>query len=146
VRPFYVWTLVIALVLLALFGCDARARPLDRGGSIAAYLMEIHASADKPHRIEGDCMSACTMWLGHRRVCVAPDATLWFHSAIDPGKLGRVVNPWQAMDRNANAAMLAMYPARVRAVVAPWLENVNYRTLTGRELIALGVPACRGSK
>lgn len=39
-RPFYVWLLIIAVILFALFGCGAQARPLDRGGSIVAYLME----------------------------------------------------------------------------------------------------------
>ena len=117
-------------------------RPLDRGGSIAAYLMDIHAAAGRRHEIRGDCMSACTMWLGHRGVCVAPDAVLWFHGASDGVQAMRQANPWRAIDPQANAALLAMYPPRVRAVVAPWLDSPAWRTLTGVELIALGVPAC----
>ena len=120
-------------------------RPLDRGGSIAAYLMEIHAAAGKRHEIRGDCMSACTMWLGHRGVCVAPDAVLWFHGASDGVQAMRQSNPWRAISREANAALLAMYPPRVRAVVAPWLESPAWRRLTGVELIALGVPACEAT-
>lgn len=117
-------------------------RPLDRGGPIAAYLLRIHAAAGQRHEIRGDCMSACTMWLGHRGVCVAPDARLWFHGALDGVQALRQPNPWRAISPQGNAALLAMYPPRVRAVVAPWLESPEWRTLTGADLIALGVPSC----
>lgn len=118
-------------------------RGLDRGGRIEDYLARIVARAGRPHVISGDCMSACTMWLGHRGTCVTPDAVLWFHAASDRLQAMRQENPWRTISGSGNAALLAMYPPRVRAVVRPWLESPDYHTLTGTQLAALGVPLCR---
>ena len=118
-------------------------RPMDRGGRIEDYLGRIVASAGRPHVIEGDCMSACTMWLGHRGTCVAPDAVLWFHAATDRLQAMRQENPWRTISAPGNAALLAMYPPRVRAVVRPWLDSPDYHTLTGVQLASLGVPLCK---
>jgi hypothetical protein len=117
-------------------------RPLDRGGNIGIYVERIIAAAGQRHEIRGDCMSACTMWLGHRGTCVARDAVLWFHGASDGLREMRSGNPWLSISEKGNAALLAMYPPRVRQVVRPWLNSPEYHTLTGAELIRLGVPAC----
>lgn len=119
-------------------------RPLDRGGDIGEYTRRIVSGAGRAHVISGDCMSACTMWLGHRGVCVTPDAVLWFHAATDRLQAMRQENPWRTISHAGNAALLAMYPPRVRAVVRPWLDSPDYHTLTGAQLAALGVPLCRG--
>jgi hypothetical protein len=118
-------------------------RPLDRGGEIGVYLARIVAQAGQPYEIAGDCMSACTMWLGHRGACVTPDAVLWFHAAWDPLQAMRNGNPWRTMSDRGNATLLSMYPPRVRERVRPWLETPEFHTLSGAELAALGVPLCR---
>jgi hypothetical protein len=137
--------IAILATLHALPSNSARAqwmRPLDRGGLIGDYIEKIIASAGQRHEIRGDCMSACTVWLGHKGSCVAPDAVLWFHGASDRRRAMRFDNPWMSISDAGNAALLAMYPPRVRQVVRPWLKSPDYRTLTGVELIRLGVPAC----
>lgn len=138
-----------AVALSAFVICAAPAsafdfdRPLDRGGSIADHMQRIVESAGRPHVISGDCMSACTMWLGHKNTCVTPDAVLWFHAASDRSREMLDDNPWRTISVSGNETMLAMYPPRVRAVVRPWLQSPDFHTLTGRELAALGVPLCR---
>lgn len=118
-------------------------RPLDRGGQIGEYVNRIVAAAGRQHIISGDCMSACTMWLGHDGVCVTADAVLWFHAASDNMQAMRTESPWNAISAAGNRALLAMYPPRVRAIVRPWLQSPDFHTLSGIELAALGVPLCR---
>lgn len=112
-------------------------RPWDRGGDVGTYLQRIVASSGQPHVIAGDCMSACPMWLGHKGTCVTPDALLYFHGAstdqFSPSPVG-------------NAVLLSMYPPRVRAVVAPWLNSRAFHALTRLELARLGVPLCGGKR
>lgn len=134
-----------SLVAVAAFCAPAHAdlfRPLDRGGRLGDYLERIVAASGQRHEIRGDCMSACTLWLGHRGACVAPDAVLWFHAARDPGRALLQENPWRAMSAHGNQTLLSFYPPRVRAVVKQWLQSPDYHTLSGAQLIALGVPAC----
>lgn len=130
----------------SLFAAPAFAdwsRPLDRGGKIGDTLMQIMATSGQRHEIRGDCMSSCTMWLGHRGTCVTREAKLWFHAAQDGRASMRYGNPWRTISAEGNATLLAFYPPRVREVVRPWLQSPEYRTLTGAQLIALGVPECR---
>ena len=133
---------ILTLAALALaFTLPAQARPLDRGGLISRYQQEI-AAARGPHVIAGDCLSACTLWLGYRGSCVEPDAVLWVHSASS-GWPDR--NPWA--DRNAigSAIMADSYPPALRRLVLAhgWLATPEFHTLTGREVIGLGARACK---
>lgn len=120
-------------------------RSMDRGGEIGVYLRRVATHSGR-HVISGDCMSACTLWLGHRGTCVTPDALLWFHAASDRAQGMRTENPWRTISVTGNLALLSMYPARVRAVVRPWLASPEFHTLTGAQLAALGVPLCRGAE
>ena len=121
----------------------AEERSLDRGGQIRFYIQKLAAASGQLHEIRGDCMSACTIWLGHKPVCVAPDATLWFHQASDPSLELVSGNPWHWKSETGNLALSTFYPPRVLAVVRTWLESPEFHTLSGRELIALGIPECR---
>jgi len=127
---------------LAGASCAEWFRPLDRGGRIGDYVERVIAAAGQRHEIRGDCMSACTIWLGHKGSCVAPDAVLWFHAATDSLRAMHDDNPWRSISERGAAALLAWYPPRVKAVVRPWLNSPEFRTLSGEELIRLGVPAC----
>lgn len=117
-------------------------RPIDTGGGIGDRVREILASRGARHEIAGDCMSACTMWLGARKACVQPDAVLWFHGATG----GRAAYGGGG-DRSetGNQALLAFYPPAVRRVVVTngWLDSSTLRPLTAAQLVRLGVPACR---
>lgn len=117
------------------------ARPLDRGGGIAAYQGRILTETGQ-HVIDGDCMSACTMWLSHKKTCVTAHAVLWFHAAAGTMQLTRGANPWRAISSKGNRALLNAYPPRLRAVVEPWLRSPDFHTLTGLQAAALGVPLC----
>ena len=119
-------------------------RPLDRGGDIGNRLRQIAAAPQRRHAINGDCMSSCTMWLGYKGTCVSPDAVLWFHAAADGLKQAHYDNPWLWKSAEGNRILLSFYPPRVRNVVTSnrWLETPEMHTLTGSQLIALGVPAC----
>lgn len=114
--------------------------PIDRGGSVMDYLLR----NDGPQRIEGTCMSACTLKLGARIVCVvvgtarSPATVLWFHapSGVHARTHGRYL-------------MLRAYMRFPR--VAAWVKSRNAlgfanfkigNTLTGWQLVRMGVPKC----
>lgn len=133
-----------AIAAFCIIGQPALAgdrRPLDRGGAIALYLENIRNFSGRKV-ISGDCMSACTLWLGYTNTCVEDDAVLWFHGAADPIRQMRYANPWKSISETANIVLLQHYPYKVRQVVRPWLESPEYKTLSGRELHALGVSRC----
>lgn len=108
---------------------------------MASYLQEISNTKGRK-AIRGDCMSACTLWLGYKDTCVEDDAVLWFHGASDPIRQMRYANPWKAISETSNLVLLQHYPDKVRQVVRPWLESPEYKTLSGVELHALGVARC----
>ena len=114
----------------------------DTGGTIQMYAAEISRLNKTGRRkvIAGLCASACTMYLGVRRVCVEPHAELWFHAAHLPGE--------QAPDPLGSLLMLSHYPEKVRAwaIASGALEKTEWdggKVLTGRQLIRMGVPSCR---
>lgn len=115
-------------------------RTLDRGGDVGSYLKRIVSTGAERHVISGDCMSACTMWLGKKGVCVTPDAVLYFHAASTGVSRLYEANPWQSISHVGNGVLLGMYPPRMRAVVRGWLNSPDFHTLSGRQLAALGVP------
>lgn len=111
--------------------------PYDWGGLIRDY----GARVKKLGRVEirGTCVSACTMYLAVRGVCVDKYALLWFHAAFDLGT-GRI-------SPAGSAELRAHWPKPVRdwAARVGALESVTFtwrRALSGVELIAMGVPAC----
>ena len=114
--------------------------PRDSGGRIDDYQRRILAAntwgAEVP--IQGTCISACTLFLGAQRACVYRTAVLWFHSAHMDGK----------RHLSGNEALMNAYPEPVRR----WARDVGAtddiyftrrRTLTGEQLIAMGVAECK---
>nr|WP_255609183.1 hypothetical protein [Methylosinus sp. Sm6] len=114
----------------------------DYGGTLAAYREEarrLDASREEL-AIRGVCASACTIFLGLRRVCVAPRAVFWFHAARLPGAA--------APDPLATLEMLSLYPPAVRdwAIRTHALERLDFdeaASLTGEELVRMGARRCR---
>ena len=93
-------------------------------------------------RIVGRCNSACTMYLGVPRHCVGPKAVLGFHG---PTTSRRTV-PLPKPDFDHWSRVMALhYPEPLKS----WfMKTGRYRlvgryTFTGRDLIRMGVPACR---
>lgn len=115
--------------------------PIDHGGRIADYVASVAASA-RPIKIDGYCMSACTVKLA--KGCVTRRAVLMFHGAYDPHILNRS-GPWDGLSEVGNDMMMRHYPPRVAAHVRRngWLLSSGFSEMTGAEAIKLGVPECK---
>jgi hypothetical protein len=128
--------LLAALLPAALAGAaPAKAYTVtnDPGGSVDLYAMAAALSAE-PIRIVGRCESACTEYLGAREVCISPGARFMFHAAH---------NADGSRNEQGVRVMLASYPPSLRE----WLYEQGGLSAkpidaTGRDLIALGLPAC----
>jgi hypothetical protein len=114
----------------------------DTGGNIRAYAAEVSRlnRSQSVKVISGVCASACTMYLGVKKVCVEPDAEIWFHAAQLPGD--------NRPDPLGSLKMLSYYPRKVRtwAIQTGALEKTEWdgaNVLTGRQLINMGVARCR---
>ena len=136
----------VALPAPAPITIDTPVRPIgplprDGGGWIHEYRDKVWLANIRGERVEirGTCISACTMWLGAKNLCVAPEAMFWFHAARDP------IVGWP--DPGGSALMMSMYPRAVSlwAQQEGALRRVEFSVrhmLTGEDLIAMGVPKC----
>jgi len=116
--------------------------PRDSGGYLSTYYNAVLKAnlLREPVRIRGTCISACTVYLGAKDSCVYPDAVLWFHAAHHPET--------RAIDRQATQEMMNYWPPAVRGWarrngVESHVEFSRTRSLTGVELVAMGVRPCR---
>lgn len=133
------------------FAVAAAADPIrvrvDHGGAVQARAQAVLRIAETGRSVEidGECRSACTMYLGLwevGRVCVTPRAVLMFH-AVTP-----LFPPTDAAGDRMTRGVLMFYPRPLRA----WfLSEVGLRntaggeTLTGAEVVAITgglVPFC----
>ena len=115
--------------------------PYDPGGNVFAYQAKVWAADRAGRRIEirGTCVSACTMFLGAKNVCVSKNAMLWFHAASDPDT--------KKISNLGNDVMRAYWPKPVQDYVerSGALRTVSFtrgRALSGVELQAMGLPDC----
>ncbi|MDB5651079.1 MAG: hypothetical protein JWL62_2599 [Hyphomicrobiales bacterium] len=138
-------THALALMVWLSGPCPAAAQASslqdDRGGNLRAYVTDVaRLNRDQlEKRIGGLCASACTVYLGVKKVCVEPDAEVWFHAAFLPGS----TKP----DPTGSLEMLSYYPPNVRrwAIARGALEQIEWSTdhkLTGDQLIAMGLRRC----
>ena len=132
---------VVMPVLWPAAVCVARGFA-DAGGNIRAYAAEVSRlnRTGSVKVISGVCASACTMYLGVKKVCVEPDAEVWFHAAHLPGD--------DRPDPLGSLEMLSYYPKKVRAwaIRVGALERTEWdgvNVLTGRQLIDMGITGCR---
>lgn len=107
----------------------------DVGGLVSEYQAqtEIYRREGREVRLH-ECRSACTMALSLPNVCVYPDSQVKFHlayNAID-----------HQTDAGVSAELFNYYPAAVRERLG-YLTR-QYRVLSGRELISLGIRNCNG--
>ena len=119
------------------------------GGSIAAHERHIADLDAAGCRVEirGECLSACTMYLGAADVCIDRRARLGFHHVrrVHAGGLFHSPAPREVQDY-WDRRMAAHFPP----VVREWfLSDVRHRGfdawgwLSGAELIRQGVAQCR---
>jgi hypothetical protein len=85
----------------------------DTGGSVVARASEIVALAARgeERRIGGQCLSACTMYLGLPTACFEPDAVLGFHG---PRRANGDPLPFLRFEA-ASRLMASFYPPGVAA-------------------------------
>eukprot|EP01037_Dinobryon_pediforme_P036590 gene36590-43603_t len=123
----------------SVFDTSSWFMPSDRGGKIIDYLVQVDAAREM-HHIDGYCLSACTLWLGAKKVCVTERAVLGFHSASDDRVAIRGGNPWLAMNEGGNEVLRSYYKRfpRVARRVGPALRTPQLQEVSGSELIALG--------
>jgi hypothetical protein len=106
----------------------AEAKPIrivnDSGGYVVDYIQR----SKKADRIiiDGKCYSACTIYLGHPRVCVTRRARLGFHAPY---------GGTDAINEAFRLYMLGQYPPQIRK----WIDrkgglNGRLLYLSGKEL------------
>lgn len=107
----------------------------DVGGLVSDYeaQTEQYRRENREVRLH-ECRSACTLALSLPNVCVYPDAQVKFHQAYNAIT--------KEVDYGVSAKLFASYPAPVQARLG-YLTR-EYRILSGRELIALGMRNCEG--
>ncbi len=105
----------------------------DVGGYVSEYAAQTAAYLGSGREVRlHECRSACTLALSLPNVCVYPSSVLKFHKAYNP--ITKVAN------EEVSQALMAAYPAAVRARLGELTRN--YKSLTGSELIRLGVREC----
>lgn len=105
----------------------------DTGGLVSDYeaQTELYRRTNREVRLH-ECRSACTLALSLPNVCVYPDAQVKFHQAYNA--LTRET------DLGVSDKLFNSYPAQVRARLG--FLTRQYKVLSGRELIALGMRNC----
>ncbi len=129
--------LTAALLLLALAAPAAPAETRDRGGSLALRMLEIRLleARREPKRIRGECLSACTLYLGLSTACFDRDAVLGFHGPVLP--LGLPMS--DAQFEAVTTAMAAFYPPRIaRLFLDDWRHSDRFARVPARDLIERG--------
>jgi len=114
---------------------------IDPGGSIADRMQQIERieKSGTLFRIDGMCISACTMYLGLKSVCVAPRTVLGFHSSYTQSPLGR-----PEPSKYGNAVVMSYYPEKIRKWVQEKkvFDSLDLTPMTAEEAWDLGIPKC----
>ena len=142
---------VLLMGLLLVFGLTTSASALeitqDIGGRIGTYIEKYAsvATSNETVRIDGPCLSACTIALGLRlsQLCVTPKAVLGFHAAYDMyASLDNPNKSVQVTNHEATDLLLSTYPTAVKR----WIQTHGGLTrkmiyLRGKQLEAI-IPRC----
>lgn len=142
--PLRATTLVVLVgtVVASMSPVSALNVKYDLGGSLEQRRQEIAVlRAQKQNiRIDGLCVSACTLYLGEPRACVTEDAQLGFH-----GPLGFAGFPLSKEQFDFETKkMAAHYPPKLRRWFMKTGRHIlhDYYVLSGAEVIAMGVERC----
>ena len=116
----------------------------DRGGNVEQRVHQIEQlrKAGTRVQIRGRCDSACTMFLGLPRACVARTARLGFHGPQSQ-YYGISLSP--ANFERWSRVMAGYYPPRLRSrFMAEWRQTtMGLHVITGAEAIRMGARACK---
>lgn len=102
------------------------------GGEIRHFVRDIkkYNKNNTLVKIEGDCMSACTLFLSLDNVCIYPSTRFWFHSAFYIKD--NVKHPHYYM----NIAMYKTYPGWVQS----WLDTVPPLVISPSTMMPYDLP------
>ncbi len=107
----------------------------DVGGYVSEYQAQTARFRQEGREVRlHECRSACTLALSLPNVCVYPGSLLKFHKAYNANT--------RAVDETVSQELFRSYPAAVQARLGGLTRE--YKVLTGRELIALGMRNCEG--
>lgn len=109
---------------------------IDRGGYVEKYKQQTEIFRRSGQKIVlVRCHSACTMALSlpYEQVCVYSHSELKFHAAYDQDT--------RQIATEETAALFSMYPTKIQKKLVS-LDR-EFKTLTGQQLINLGVQACK---
>ena len=115
----------------------------DMGGDVNQRIREVARlrAEGTEVRIEGTCVSACTLYLGLPNSCVMANATLGFHGPRTniPG----IPLPRADFER-ISSTMATYYPGQIRT----WFMSTgrmiteSYYTISGAQAVAMGAHRC----
>jgi len=116
----------------------------DRGGSVRdrAEIIETYRRSGTRIHIRGSyCLSACTLYLGLNRTCVAPDTIFGFHGPSS--RFYGVALPFQSFDYWSRL-MANYYPEPLRTwfIETGRHRIVGFHEFSGQNLIEMGVAEC----
>ena len=115
----------------------------DMGGDLQQRLDEVERlrGQDIWLRIEGICVSACTLYLGLPKACVADAARLGFHGPRS--RLAGLPLPWPIFD-HLSQQMARHYPPPLRRwfMTKARLVTRDYYELSGAQAVAMGARRC----
>lgn len=113
----------------------------DYGGSVMQRLRELNnlRMQRTPVKVVGQCMSACTMYLGLPQTCVSANAVFGFHG---PSRRGQS----RALTNSSAAELLAAhYPPALRQWYlreGQYVASDRVIKISGRDMHRMGVPRC----
>jgi hypothetical protein len=113
--------------------------PYGRGGKFVLFdpVVSQYNQSGEQFRIEGQCRSACTMFLSIRNVCIVRSAQFGFHAGHDK---------YQNITASATAHMMNTYNAKLRAylVANHAMETRAFFMISGRDMITkFGYRECK---
>jgi hypothetical protein len=115
----------------------------DMGGDLQDRLAEVEVLRGQgvAVRIEGTCVSACTLYLGLPKTCVTETAILGFHGPRT--RFDGLPLPRASFER-LSQQMASHYPPALRHwfMTKARLVTQSYYALTAAQAIALGVARC----
>lgn len=115
----------------------------DMGGDVDQRIREVARlrAQGTQVRIEGTCVSACTLYLGLPNSCVTATATLGFHGPRTgiPG----ISLPREDFER-ISSTMASYYPGQIRTWFMSKARMIteNYYTISGAQAVAMGAHRC----
>lgn len=115
----------------------------DMGGDVEQRIREVARLRvlGTTVRIEGICVSACTLYLGLPNSCVMTNATLGFHGPRTgiPG----IPLPREDFER-VSSTMASYYPGQIRTwfMSRARLITENYYTISGAQAVKMGAHRC----